>query len=391
MERRVEKIQDCMAEDPIQMVTEGVAHDFRNLLEAIRSRATMAKNLTGSVNRPQDLMYQIVQLIDQNSHVVDFLEQFADTRKCQKQVVDLNSVVEMILERARIYLPDIALASDLLDRSIPVAVDAEKISQAAGVFLENAYYALPERQGVISVSTEIVSMVNGSCEFYGLPSGEYARLTVADNGAGMEKDVLTQVFTPYYTKDNGWHAARKGIGLTLAQNIVDSHGGTIDVWSTPGKGSAFSINLPLEKHAVEQDPFNFRAASPSVSPQKNTLLIVDDEPMVLDVMKSMVNALGYNALTAQNEIEAIQLYNENRDQIILVILDLNLNTDSGMNGAEFFYYLKGQDPLVNVVILTGSTMNGDIKNLLENGCIDCLQKPADLKDIQKILLEVAGI
>lgn len=257
MERRVEKIQDCMAKDSIQMVTEGVAHDFRNLLEAIRSRATMAKNLTGSVNTPQDLMCQIVQLIDQNSHVVDFLEQFADTRKCQKQVVDLNHVVEMILEHAIIYLPDIALASDLLDRSIPVAVDAEKISQAANVFLENAYHALPERQGVISVSTEIVSMVNGSCEFYGLPAGEYARLTVADNGSGMDKDILTQVFTPYYTKEKGCRAAKKGIGLTLAQNIVDSHGGTIDVWSTPGKGSAFSINLPLEKHAVELERSNF--------------------------------------------------------------------------------------------------------------------------------------
>nr|WP_320192035.1 ATP-binding protein [uncultured Desulfobacter sp.] len=245
MEERVEKLENGMAKDPIQMVTEGVAHDFRNLLEAIRSRATTAKNLTGSLNRAQSLMCQIVQLIDQNTHVVDLLEQFADTRKCQKQVVDLNRVVEMIFEHAGYYMPDIILEFDLLGRSIPVAVDAEKISQAAGVLLENAYQALPESKGMIIVSTDIVSMVNGSCEFYGLPAGEYARLTVADNGSGMEKDVLTQVFTPYYTGENGCYPGRKGLGLTLAQNIVDSHGGTIDIWSTPGSGSAFSINLPF--------------------------------------------------------------------------------------------------------------------------------------------------
>jgi|GEM_PF-5172614 len=387
MGKGVEKIQDCMAKDPIQMVTEGVVHDFRNLLDGIRSRATMANNLTGSLNRAQDLMCQIVQLIDQNTHVVDLLERFADTRKCQKQVVDLNHVVEMILEHARLYMPDIVLELDLFDRSIPVAVDPERISQAAGVFLENAYEALPESQGKIIVSTDVVNMVNGSCEFYGLPAGEYARLTVADNGSGMEKDVLTHVFTPYYTKGKGGRAARKGLGLTLAYNIVESHGGTIDVWSTPGRGSAFSINLPLERHTMEQDLPDFGEAYSSVFPQKKILLIVDDEPMVLDVMKSMVNALGYNALTAQSEEQAIQLYNQNRDQIILVILDLNLNTDSG---AEIFYCLKRLDPFVNVVILTGNPINGDIKNLLENGCIDCLQKPVDLKDIQKILFEVAG-
>ncbi len=142
--------------------------------------------------------------------------------------------------------PNVVLKFNLLERTIPVAVDAEKISRAARALLDNAYQALPERKGMILVSTDIVNMVNGSCEFYGIPAGEYARLSVTDDGVGMEKDVLTQVFAPFFSGENGCYPERKGLGLTLARNIVESHGGTIDIWSTPGRGSTFSINLPLE-------------------------------------------------------------------------------------------------------------------------------------------------
>ncbi|WP_320039889.1 ATP-binding protein [uncultured Desulfobacter sp.] len=148
MEEHVEKIECSMAKDPIQMVVEGVAYDFRNLLESIRSRACMALHQTALPDMAQNMTTQIIQLIDQNTILADFLEQFADTRKCNKQVVDLNRVTETIFKHA-----------------------AHRMK--------------------------------------------------------------------------GCYPERKGLGLTLARNIVDSHGGTIDIWSTPGRGSAFSINLPL--------------------------------------------------------------------------------------------------------------------------------------------------
>nr|WP_321399120.1 ATP-binding protein [uncultured Desulfobacter sp.] len=193
----------------------------------------------------QNMTTQIIQLIDQNTIITDFLEQFADTRQCNKQIVDLNRVIETIFEHAACSMNDVVLKFNLFERTIQVAVDAEKISRAARALLDNAYQALLERKGMILVSTDIVNMVNGSCEFYGLPAGEYARLTVTDDGVGMEKDVLTQVFEPFFSGDKGCHPERKGLGLTLARNIVESHGGTIDIWSTPGRGSTFSINLPL--------------------------------------------------------------------------------------------------------------------------------------------------
>lgn len=245
MEEHVEKIECSMVKDPIQMIAEGVAYDFRNLLESIRSRACIALHRGQLPDMAHNMTIQIVQLIDQNTIIADFLAQFADTRQCNKQVVDLNRVTETIFEDAAHCMKNVVLKFNLFEGAIPVAVDAEKISRVARALLDNAYQALPERNGMITVSTDIVNMVNGSCEFYGLPAGEYARLTVTDNGAGMEKDVLTQIFTPFFSGEKNCYPERKGLGLTLAGNIVDSHGGTIDVWSTPGYGSTFSINLPL--------------------------------------------------------------------------------------------------------------------------------------------------
>lgn len=245
MKEDVEKTQDNIANDSVQMMTECVVHNVLNLLDAICGRAFMALCQAEVPDTTQTHMTQIVQLADQSAQAVDYLTQFAKTRQCNKQPVDLNRLTQNVIEHAINQMEDVVLDINLFDRPIPLMADEENISWAALALLENAYQALPERKGTIIVATDIVEMMNGSWEIYGLPMGKYARLTVTDNGVGMEKNVLTHVFTPFYSYGNDRHSVRNGLGLTLARNIVERHDGVIDIWSTPGRGSAFSIFLPL--------------------------------------------------------------------------------------------------------------------------------------------------
>jgi signal transduction histidine kinase len=252
MKEFVAKEQDRITEDPVQMAAKSVAYNIRNLLEAIRSRATMALCQDEIPINTRPHMAQIVQFVDQSNQVIDYLTQFSKTRQCNKQSMDLNCLAKSVIDYAVNQMKDIVLDINLFDRPIPVLVDKEKITQAAVALLDNAYHALPEGKGTIIVATDIIQMINGSCELYGLPRGKYARLTVTDNGVGIEKDVLTHVFKPFYSHGTDRHSANKGLGLTLAWNIVERHDGVIDIWSTPGRGSAFSIFLPLE-HQVEKE------------------------------------------------------------------------------------------------------------------------------------------
>ncbi|NDY70641.1 hypothetical protein DO021_02160 [Desulfobacter hydrogenophilus] len=251
MEEYLEKKQVGIAQDPVQMVAGGVAHNVRNLLDAIHGKAIMALCQAEEPDATQTHMIQIVQLVDQSTQVVDYLTQFAKIRHCRKQPVDLNCLAKTVIEQTVNQMRDVIVDINLFDRPIPVAMDEDKIGQAAVAILDNAYQALHRGKGTIIIATDIIQMMNGSCDAYGLPRGKYARLTVTDNGVGMEQDVLTNVFTPFYSYGNDRHLERNGLGLTLARNIVERHDGIIDIWSTPGRGSAFSIFLPLEHQAEE--------------------------------------------------------------------------------------------------------------------------------------------
>ncbi|WP_020590086.1 ATP-binding protein [Desulfobacter curvatus] len=266
MQKYVDKQQDRIAEGAVQMVAGCVANNVQNLLEAIRGKAIMALCQAESPDATQAHMTQLVEFVDQSSSIVDYLTQFTQTRQCRKQLVDLNGIVKTVIEHAVNQMNDVVLDVNLFDCPIPVAVDKEKINRAVTALMDNAYQALPRGKGTIIVATNIVKMMNGSCDLYGLPSGKYARLTITDNGVGIEKDVLPHVFKAFYSSGNQRHSARNGLGLTLARNIVKHHGGVIDIWSTAGRGSAFSIFLPLEHRAEEKNGTHALGTSSSFQP-----------------------------------------------------------------------------------------------------------------------------
>jgi CheY-like chemotaxis protein len=197
-------------------------------------------------------------------------------------------------------------------------------------------------------------------------------LTVVDTGIGIDKEIIDRIFDPFFTTKKMGRGT--GLGLASAYGIVKSHNGYIDVVSEKGQGSTFLVYFP----ATDVRPI--AAAEKSCKPEEGfgTLLLVDDEAIVLNVTAAMLRRLGYTVLTALSGREAVEIYTEHADRISAVVLDMIMPE---MGGGEVFDQLKRINPSVKVLLASGYSMQGQAREILNRGCDGFLQKPFTLEDI----------
>jgi len=214
---------------------------------------------------------------------------------------------------------------------------------------------------------------------YTIKPGAYVLLTVTDTGVGMERGVMARIFDPFFTTKKMGRGT--GLGLASAYGIIKSHNGYIDVESEKDKGSTFSVYLPATDLRTSVD------SAPSSKPAAGTgtILLVDDEQMVLDVTAQMIERLGYTVIQARNGREAIERFRENPDAVSLVILDMIMPE---MGGGEVFDQLKRIDPRVKVLLASGYSMQGQAREIMNRGCIGFIQKPFTLQDLSIRLLGI---
>lgn len=171
------------------------------------------------------------------------------------------------------------------------------------------------------------------------------------------------------------------MGLSSVYGIIKNHGGFIDVYSEKGKGTAFHIYLPaLERKAGEES-----VQTEEVMEGEGTVLLVDDEDMITDVGKRLLERLGYEVLTAQSGKKAIQIYKKNKDQVDLVILDMVM---PDMGGKETYDRLKEINPDIKILLSSGYTINGGAREVMDQGCNGFIQKPFNLKELSQGIREI---
>jgi two-component system, cell cycle sensor histidine kinase and response regulator CckA len=210
---------------------------------------------------------------------------------------------------------------------------------------------------------------------HGLAPGPYVVLQVRDTGIGMAPSVSDRVFEPFYTtKELG---AGTGLGLAAVYGTLKNHKGAVSVESTPGKGSVFSLFLPVTRREAavlrhQEEPATLRLSG--------SVMVVDDEVAVRDVMSSMLKALGCTVLEFSDGESAIAYFRGQHRSVDLVLLDLMM---PGMSGADTFAALKGIDPDVQVVIASGYSLDGQAQHLIDSGAQGFLQKPFNMTSLAR--------
>ncbi|MGW8187351.1 MAG: response regulator, partial [Desulfobacterales bacterium] len=214
---------------------------------------------------------------------------------------------------------------------------------------------------------------------YSPKSGTYLKLQVTDSGTGMDPETQKRIFDPFFTtKEIG---RGTGLGLASVYGIIKSHGGYIDVVSEEGKGTTFCIYLRVSANSLSEAEENHS----DVKKGKGTVLLVDDEEMVIDVGAEMIKKMGYEVIYTRKGDEALSLYDTHKNSIDLVVLDLIM---PGMGGGDTFDGLKKIDPDVKVLLSSGYCIDGQAREILNRGCHGFIQKPYNMEALSQKINEI---
>jgi CheY-like chemotaxis protein len=237
--------------------------------------------------------------------------------------------------------------------------------------------------GTLTVSTANIILNDSFVKPYNLTPGSYLKISVADTGSGMDEKSIERIFEPFYTTRPMGEGT--GLGLASVFGIIKKHKGIITVDSQVGRGTTFSIYLPAARILQRpKEAEKSRVVSSGERPEKGsgTILVADDEEYILNADKAMLNELGYEVLLANGGKEALRVFDENKDRINLLILDLIM---PDLSGEIVYDRIKSLRPDIRVILSSGYSIEGQAESILKRGCDGFIQKPYNLNQLaQKI-------
>jgi CheY-like chemotaxis protein len=234
----------------------------------------------------------------------------------------------------------------------------------------------------MTLASQAVTLSEAFCEAYKRRPGRYIHLSLTDTGKGMDEPTLARIFEPFFTtKDVGQGT---GLGLATVYAIIKHHRGIIRVDSQPGQGTTFHIFLPVSAKAAVAEP----TRDDAILRGSGTVLLVDDEDGIRMVAGRILEQLGYQVLSAENGLRALEIYRRERDRIDLVVLDMLM---PGMGGAETFQKLQGLDPGVRVLLSSGYSLDGEAQQAMAAGARGFIQKPYRLAVLSHKVAEILSM
>ncbi|MFC1884924.1 PAS domain S-box protein [Thermodesulfobacteriota bacterium] len=356
----------------------GIAHDFNNLLMGLLGNCSLMMADTGPSNPHFEHLEEIERYVRSAVDLTKQLLGFARGGKYEVRVMDLNQLVK---DHNRMFgrtKKEIVIRGKYDPDLWSVEIDSNQIGQVLMNIYVNAWQAMKDR-GEIFVNTENVKLDKGYLLPFEVKSGRYVKISITDTGIGMDKETKEKIFDPFFTtkeKERG-----TGMGLSSAYGIIKNHGGFITVYSEPEEGSTFNIYLPASRKKARQE----KETVELVLKGSGTVLLIDDEKMILDVGEQLLKNLGYDVLMALGGQEGVEVYKKNQDNIDLVILDMVM---PDMTGSETYDVLKSISQDVKVLVSSGYSLNGKAKQMLDSGCDGFIQKPFNMNQLSQKVSEI---
>lgn len=358
----------------------GVAHDFNNLLMGIQGRLSLLMLNKDDTDPGYKHLKEIEDYINRAADLTQQMLGIARTGKYEVKPTNINEIIKTQNRMFGRTRKEISIHETFDKDLLTAEVDQRQIDQVLLNIYVNASHAMP-RGGDLYVRTANTVLDKEIAAPHNIDPGKYVKISITDTGVGMDKATAKRVFEPFFsTKERG---RGTGLGLASAYGIIKNHDGLITVYSEKGKGTTFNIYLPASVKAAETE----QIINTDILEGSGTILLVDDEEMILNVAEEMICALGYTVLTARSGREAIDLYQEYKDEIRMVVLDLIM---PGMGGGEVFDHLKSIDRDVIVLLASGYSIDGQASSIIKRGCRGFIQKPFNIQELSQKISHTIG-
>lgn len=373
---RLEKqLRQSQKMEAIGTLAGGIAHDFNNILGAILGNAELARMDLDPNHPALEWVSEIDKVSRRAADLVKQILAFSRQQDQRREIIQLQPVLQEALKLLRSAIPaTVEIVSDIVPESPSVLAAPSQIHQIMMNLCTNAYHALPERAGRIAVNLAHVQVDSILTEHYPeLREGPYLRLSVIDNGHGMDKATLERIFEPFFTTKPA--GTGTGLGLSVVHGIVKSHEGAITVYSQPGQGTTFHIYFPACETEAETER---RDAKPIPQGNNELILFVDDELPLVQMGKKVLNRLGYRVLAFTNAADALAEFAAQPDRYRLVITDLNM---PGMNGVDLARQLLKHRPELPILLATGFSGTITLEGIRKMGIFELLLKPVTTRSL----------
>ena len=346
----------------------GVAHDFNNMLGVILGHLELALEQVPSGAPIRGDLEAIRKAAEHSADLTRQLLAFARKQTVTPKVLDLNETVGGTLKMiATLIGENIRLEWRPGSPLWPVRIDPSQVEQIVTNLCVNARDAIG-LAGAVTVATENLSLGEDAARRANASAGDYATLTVIDNGSGMDAETAAHVFEPFFTtKGSG---GGTGLGLATVYGAVTQNGGFVEVRSEPGAGTTFTVALP--RHLGTADAEHALPAVPPAAPGRETILLVEDEPALLTLAERLLAAQGHTVLAAGSPAEALRLAREHRGDIHLLLTDVVMPE---MNGRDLARNLLAMFPRMRRLFMSGYTADVIAHHSIVEPGVHFIQKP----------------
>jgi len=375
-----EQLFQAQKMESIGRLAGGIAHDFSNILAVILGYADLLKikfdDITTSEGQAVD---KILKNARRSKELIGQLLGFARRGRYNPMPLAINTLIKDTVEVSeKIFEKKIEVKYELDNDIKIIKGDRNQLDQVLTNLIINAKDAMPQG-GELIIKTENVHLDEEYTQKYpDLKPGKYVKISVTDTGIGMPKNVTDRIFEPFFTTKGSGEGT--GLGLATVYGIIKNHQGHITVDSESGKGTTFTIYLPVSERRVLEEN-----TAATVIKGDETILIVDDEEDVRGMLSKQLTPLGYKVLFASDGLEAIKIFKQQKHKIDLILLDMIM---PGMAGKETYQKLREISPGVKVLIMSGFSLNSSDKEMLSDRTMGFIQKPFELYELSNIIRKI---
>ncbi len=376
------QLQQSRKMESIGTLTGGIAHDFNNLLYMISGNTDLALEDIPNWNPVHQNLQEIKTASLKAAGIVKQLLQFSRKTDQKLKPIGAVTVIKDCLKFLRSTIPSsIEIKTHLPDSEIPILADPIQINQIMMNLSINASHAMEETGGTLEVNMENASLDKETIKNYtDLGTADnYLKITLSDTGPGIPTEIINRIFDPYFTtKDFG---KGSGMGLTVVHGILKNHDGSITVSSEVGEGTTFTILFPV----IDEAPEITTMKTVSIPHGTETILFVDDEKAIINMMRQILEKLGYSVQTSINPEEALDLFKLKPDSFDIVITDMTMPQMAGAKLAEKLKKIRSDIP---IILCTGHSSLIDEDKAKQLGISGYVMKPVSMSKIAKAIREV---